>query len=429
MRHGMALTTSTIDLKYGHRDLQVVLPATRPFEVCAPRQAHGLREPESAVRASLRAPVGSAPLTQKARGGRSAVVLISARDRVTGSDCFVKVIADELNAAGIPDSAIEVVLASGTHQKQTDEDVRSLLGPEAVERLRVVHHDPRDRDSLVALGTTSLGTPIFVNRRVYESDVKVLTGRVAHHYFAGFSGGRKSIAPGVSGFETILANHRRVMNAAGDGLHPDVQAGSLTRNPVHLDMLEIARAAVPTFCVNTALNVDHAITHVFSGDYVQAHRQGCEVVESCFRIGPRARAGIVIASCGGWPYDISFMQVIKTIVAAERAVADGGVLVVLGECERGLEPGFHRWFAHRSLAELGRAVVAEYDLKGHNSYWIRTIQQRIHIVLVSALPAADVAALGMLPAEDADRALLLASSLNRAGSVLAVPHGNVTVFS
>jgi nickel-dependent lactate racemase len=425
----MTFATSTIGLKYGHRDLRVVLPVSRAFDVCAPRHARGLPEPEAAVRASLRAPVGSAPLRDKARGGRSAVVLISARDRVTGSDCFVKVIADELNAAGIPDGAIEVVLASGTHQKQTEEDVRSLLGPEAAGRLRVVHHDPRDQGSLIALGATSFGTPIFVNRRVYESDVKVLTGRVAHHYFAGFSGGRKSIAPGVSGFETILANHRRVMNPQGDGLHPDVHAGSLTHNPVHLDMLEIARAAAPTFCVNTALNVDHAITHVFAGDYLQAHRQGCGIVDSLFRIPPRPRAGIVIASCGGWPYDISFMQVIKTIVAAERAVADRGVLIVLGECERGLEPGFHRWFAHGSLEELGKTVVAEYDLKGHNSYWIRTIQQRIHIVLVSALPAADVAALGMLHADDADSAIRLASSLAGTGAVLAVPHGNLTVFS
>ena len=132
----MTFATSTIGLKYGHRDLRVALPVSRAFDVCAPRHAQGLPEPEAAVRASLRAPVGSAPLRDKARGGRSAVVLISARDRVTGSDCFVKVIADELNAAGIPDGAIEVVLASGTHQKQTEEDVRSLLGPEAAGRLR-----------------------------------------------------------------------------------------------------------------------------------------------------------------------------------------------------------------------------------------------------------------------------------------------------
>lgn len=426
----MTTAASSVRLKFGRQDHEVLLPDGCALDICAPTRAPGLLRPEEAVRASLRSPVGSRPLREKARGARSAAILISARDRVTGSDRFVTVIADELNAAQIPDEAIRVFLATGTHLKQSDEDIRSLLGPEAFERLQVVHHDPKDAGNLIALGTTSFGTPISINRSVFESDVKVLTGRVAHHYFAGFSGGRKAIAPGVSGFDTILANHKRVMTPAGDGLHPHVYAGSLDKNPVHLDMLEIARAAAPTFCVNTALNVDHEITHVFSGDYVDAHVQGCGVVESLFRIPPRPRSDIVIASCGGWPYDLSFMQIIKTIVAAERAVADRGVLVVLGEGARGLEPGFLEWFDGRSLEDLGRRVIAQYNLKGHNSYWIRTILRRIQIVLASALPPADVAALGLLPAADPDSAVRMAFSLaaNRT-SALVVPYGNITVMS
>ena len=429
-RTAPASPSGAVRLRFGRAEVEVHPGPGRFLGRLAPRHVPGLADPESAVLGSLRAPIGSAPLRDLARGGRTAAILISCRTRTTRSDVFVKVIADELNAAGIPDEGITVYLATGTHVKQDAEDMRVLLGQEAFARLRWVAHDPKDRGNLVSLGVTSLGTPIWVNRAVYESDVKVLTGRVTHHYFAGFSGGRKAIAPGVSGLETILANHRRVMRREGGGRDPAVYAGSLERNPIHLDMLEVAHAAAPSFCLNTVLNADEQITHVFGGHFVQAHLAGCAVVESLFRCPVPERADLVLASCGGWPGDISFMQAVKTIVSAERAVRDGGVLVVFAQCERGLEPGFREWFAHPSLQELNRAVLAHYNLKGHNSYWVREIQQRIRIVLVSSLPDADACALGMVPAGGPEDAVRMAGALvGGAPSILAVPHGNVTVFS
>jgi nickel-dependent lactate racemase len=322
-----------------------------------------------------------------------------------------------------------VYLATGTHQKQTDADRRVLLGP-AHDRFECRQHDPRDAGNLIDLGVTSFGTPIRINRAVYESDLKILTGRIAHHYFAGFSGGRKAIAPGVSGFETITANHKLVMNRDGNGRHPAVFPGNLAGNPVHLDMLEIARAAKPSFCLNTVLNQRHEVTHVFSGDYLAAHQQGCEVVESLCRVPLGEPADLVVASCGGWPYDISFMQVVKTIIGAEQAVADGGVLVVLGQCERGLESGFLDWFDYSSLDDLNRDVLAKYNLKGHNTYWIKSIQSRIRIGLVSDLPAGDVERMGFLPAANAQAGIDAATRmLGRSPSVLAIPCGNLTVCS
>jgi nickel-dependent lactate racemase len=423
-------TLCSVRLKYGSNEIDVPISKGRWLGECVPQHAGGLDAPDDAIRSSLRSPIGSPALRDIARGGRTAAILISARDRVTGSERFVKLIADELNAARIPDDAIRVYLATGTHLRQTEEDIRGLLGDECRERLAVVHHDPRDAANLVDLGTTSLGTPIAINRGVYESDVKILTGRIAHHYFAGFSGGRKAIAPGVAGFDTILSNHRRVMAGDGSGRNPNAAAGALVNNPVHIDMLEIARAAAPSFCVNTVLNVDHEITHVFAGDYHLAHERGCALVERMFRVRPPSRAEIVVASCGGWPYDISFMQVIKTIVSAADAVADGGVLVVLGQCARGLEAGFLDWFAYASLDDLRQAVLARYNLKGHNSYWIREIQERIRIVLMSDLPPDDVAVLGLVPATDPSAAMRTAYELACADpSILVVPHGNTTVFS
>jgi nickel-dependent lactate racemase len=360
-----------------------------------------------------------------ARGGRTAAILISGRDRVTRCDLYVKLVADELNAAGIPDDAIQVFLATGTHQKQTAEDARFLLGAETYERLRLTHHDPMLEQNLVQLGVTARGTPIVINRGVYESDIKILTGRIAHHYFAGFSGGRKAIAPGVAGIRTILANHRRVMRAQGGGRDPEARAGLLAGNPVHEDLVEIALAARPSFCVNSVLNTNDEITHVFCGNPIAAHLAGCPTVAGLFGVIPRRAAKVVVASCGGWPYDISFMQVIKTIVSAESAVVDGGVLVVFGSCERGLEPGFLEWFQHRSLGDLNRAVLANYNLKGHNSYWLKEIQSRIQIVLVSGLPEGEATAMGFTPAKP-ETAVEIARYLSGgAPPTIVLTHGNI----
>ena len=418
---------TSVALSYGRGQVEVPLAGATFLGILAPKAAPPIERPEEAIRNCLRAPNAGPPLKQAATGGRNAAVLVSARDRVTGSDVFVTVVADELNAAGIPDEAITVYIASGTHQKQTAEDIRGLLGSEGVERLRCVQHDPKDADNLVHLGTTSLGTPIRINRVVHQTDVKILTGRITHHYFAGFSGGRKAIAPGVSSFETITANHRRVMRSDGCGRDVRARAGNLVDNPIHLDMLEIAHQASPTFCLNTVLNVGHEITHVFAGDYLAVHADGSRLVDTLFRVQPSMPADIVVASCGGWPYDISFMQVIKTIVSAEAAVRDGGVLIVLGECERGLEQGFREWFQIPTREELNRAVLASYNLKGHNSYWIREIQARIRLVLVSRLPDSDVEALGCSPARSASDAMRIARDLvGGAPSIAAVPYGNVT---
>lgn len=419
-----------VRLGYGGEDIEISIERGVLRGVCVPVHAAGVPDPENAIRASLLSPIDAAPLREFARGGRNAAILISGRDRVTRSDIFVKILADELNAAGITDETISVFLATGTHQKQTPEDIRSLLGPEAGARLRVVQHDPRDEANLIRLGRTSRGTPIAINRAVYETDIKILTGRIAHHYFAGFSGGRKAIAPGVAGLDTIVANHKLVMRADGNGRDTRVEAGRLAGNPVHEDMIEIAAAAGPAFCLNTVLNPDHEITHVVSGHPPAAHEAGCRIVESLFRLDPGERADVVLASCGGWPYDISFMQVLKTVVAASPTVADGGVLVVFGECERGLEPGFLDWFQYASLGELNRAVLANYNLKGHNTYWIREIQSRIRIVLVSRLAAADVAAMGFIPASGPAAALDIAlNAVGENATILAVPYANITVFA
>src|SRR5215212_1614949 len=156
---------------------------------------------------ALQEPIGSTPLQQLAAGKRTAAILIPGKARVAGTQAYVTALVAELNQAGIPDSRIEVFLADGTHEQHLESDLLALLGPDLMARVRCLGHDCR-KDEVTSLGTTSFGTPVLFNRRVLEAEVKVLTGRIVPHYFAGFAGGRKALLPGVAGFPTILANHR-----------------------------------------------------------------------------------------------------------------------------------------------------------------------------------------------------------------------------
>ena len=180
----------------------------------------------------------------------------------------------ELNEAGIEDRNIEIFLADGTHEQHLQNDIATLLGEDIASRVRCLGHDCRKEDELAELGCTRFGTPIFLNRRVLEADVKVLTGRIVPHYFAGFSGGRKALIPGVAGVRTIVANHRLTLGP-NLGIHPDVGLCSLAANPVHLDMFEGARKAKPTFCLNTLLDVNHRWCSAVAGDFEAAHEEGC----------------------------------------------------------------------------------------------------------------------------------------------------------
>ena len=168
---------------------------------------------------------------------------------------YTTALVNELNRGGVPDHRIEVILADGTHEQHLQRDLEALLGTALLSRVRCYGHDPRRDAELAFLGTTHAGTPVLINRRVVGADVKILTGRIVPHYFAGFSGGRKAIIPGVAGFQTILANHKLTLDGIS-GIQKDVKPCSLTHNPVHLDMLEGAKMLKPHFCFNTLFDCE-----------------------------------------------------------------------------------------------------------------------------------------------------------------------------
>jgi len=343
---------------------------------------------------------------------------------VAGTRDYVAALIAELNAAGMPDERIAVFLADGTHEQHLHSDIETLLGTELAARVRCVGHDCR-RDEVVDLGTTSYGTPVLFNRRVLESEVKILTGRIVPHYFAGFSGGRKALVPGVAGFPTILANHRLTLDPKR-GIHPGVRLCSLLQNPVHLDMLEGARMAQPEFCLNTLMDADDRMLSAVAGDFEAAHQEGCRQALDVLRVLLEEPVDVLISSAGGSPYDDNFMQSLKAVFNVQEVVRPGGTILWVAECSRGINPGFLSWASIQSDTELDRAVRERYALTGHNSLMLRQLIRRVEVGLWSGLPPDTVSQLGIHPIASLEEGLSWIRQRHPRGFTYAVvPHANV----
>ena len=417
-----------LELPYGHSVLRVEVP-DRGVRVLHPPLGDGGRGEREVVLHALDHPLGGVSLAGLSRGARRASILISGKDRVAGARVYLPVLLERLKSLGLSPEQIEIVCATGTHARHSPEEVRALLGEEAASSVRFRAHDCDGADGFCDLGITSRGTRVWVDKAVVDSEVRILTGRITHHYFAGFSGGRKSILPGVSARETIIANHRLVLEFGREvRVHPAVFGGNLPGNPVHEDMLEAARMVGPVFVLNTLLDGRHRLTHAFAGELEEAHQAGCAVADELAFAEVRRQAPLVIAAAGGHPYDLNFIQGVKALFNHRDAVAPRGVFILVAESGGGILRGMSQWMSWADRGALGAAIQSSYNLAAHNSLMLRDLLDTVTVVLVSALPADDVRTLGLVPMPGLTEALRFARALlGDAPETLVIPHGNVTM--
>jgi lactate racemase len=412
-------------LRYGSREFGFSLGQGRLVAHLEPNTPPPAGPPGEIVRRCLEQPYGSPTLREIARGKRSAAILIPGKERVAGTAEYVPALIEELNRAGIPDGSIEVFLATGTHEHHGASDVMDMLGEEVASRVRCRAHDCFAESELAEVGTTTFGTPVLINQRVLEAEVKILTGRIMPHYFAGFGGGRKALIPGVAGFQTIRANHRLTLDPER-GIHPGVGACLLGGNPVHLDMLEGTRMVRPDFSLNTILDTDHHMIAAVAGDFETAHEEGCRQAARLFQLTVAEPVDVLITSAGGHPYDYNFMQSLKAVFNVQDVVRPGGAILWAAECPRGLHPDFLRWCSILSDEELDDAVRENYNLKGHNSLMLRSLTRRADVALWSTLPDDDVRALGLHPVRSLrDGIEWIRDRVSSDFSYAVVPHANV----
>jgi lactate racemase len=318
-----------VKLAYGREGLSLDLPD--PVDVVSSPWVPGLPDEAQALRDALRRPIQCEPLAALARPGDRVVIAHTDITRATPNDRMLPVLLAELEAAGVRRADITLLNALGTHRRQTEAELRQMLGDKLVDGYRCRQHDANDDANLVSLGVTALGHPVRVNRLFLEADARILTGFIEPHFFAGFSGGPKGVLPALAGAESVLTNHGRDLIA-----HPNATWGVTVNNPLWEEMREVALRARPTFLLNVAMNTRQEITGVFAGDMLAAHAAGCAFVRETAMVPVAEPCDIVVTTNSGYPLDQNLYQSVKGMSAAGRIVRAGGTIIMAAACEDGL---------------------------------------------------------------------------------------------
>jgi len=412
-----------IGLPYGRAKLKIEVPEERLLGIVEPRRMQGTPDPAAEVARSLSEPIGTEVLTSIAGPGDKVVITAEDHTRPAPSWLMVPPILDELARAGVRDEDITVLFACGTHRAVRPEEAERLLGPEVLKRVRVLSHDCRSPDH-VFLGETSFGNKVEVDKVFAEADVRVLTGDIDLHYYAGYGGGRKSVLPGVSSLSTIRFNHAML-------LHPRARMGVLEGNPVHEDMMEAAELADVDFILNVVMNAENQVVRAFAGDLKDAFFRGVELVDQIYKVPVEGKADIVVVSPGGHPHDIDLYQAYKGIHMALEVVEEGGVILALAECPEGHgHKVFYEWMTRfKSVEEVEEEIRNNFVLGGHKAYYLMKALEKAHIILVSKMPPDMVRDVFRLePARDWQEGLEKAFDLaGRDASLLIMTHGNITL--
>jgi len=389
----------------------------------APSVENSLSETDHILQALAR-PIGSAPLCDLARTAGQVLIITSDHTRPVPSKLTLPVLLAEIRRYN-PDAVVRILVGTGFHRLTTAAELLDKFGPELVRNEQIIVHDSRDKTGLVSKGVLPSGGELRLNSLVDWADLVVAEGFIEPHFFAGFSGGRKSVLPGIAAAETVLANHCSEFIAS-----PYARTGILDGNPLHTDMLFAAEAAHLAFVLNVALYANKKIIRTFAGHPDHAHRAGCDWVGQRARVA-RALADIVITSNGGYPLDQNIYQAVKGMTAGEACVRRGGVVIMAAACEDGHGgDAFYRWFADApSPAEVTRRILSIRHSDTLPDQWEAQILARVleHCTVILVTGCCDpamVRAMHLLQATTIDEALALARSITGTSSdVVLIPDG------
>ena len=320
----------TVNLAYGSGHLPIEVPDDRTT-VIEPANITGLADEQAAVLGALQKPIGSQPLLERISPDTKICIAFTDITRATPNDRIIPWLLEHL---GGPNDNITLLNQLGTHRPNTKEELETMLTPEVVANYRVLNHEPENPDALVQVGTTADGTPALLNRHIVEADLRIITGFIEPHFFAGFSGGVKGIMPGCAGLETVMSNHGA--KNIGD---PQATFGITEGNPLWEELRDIALKAGPSFLFNVTLNEQRDITNVFAGDIIQAHKSGCAFVKKSAMQPVGQAFDIVVTTNSGYPLDLNLYQGVKGMSAGARVLKEGGTLILAAECREGVPGG------------------------------------------------------------------------------------------
>jgi nickel-dependent lactate racemase len=388
-------------LKYGKEEVQLPIQDKSIIKILNLKKQEVLLNPENRLKNLLKNSINSLSLRDLIIQKKASKILIIVNDitRPTPYEVILPPLLDELHQMGIKKENIIFIIATGIHRSNSPEEIKEIFGENIFSAYNFINHncdDPHIKD----LGEMKSGNKLWVNPIILDADFIITTGVIVPHYFAGFSGGRKSILPGICGRKTIEANHAQMV-------HHDARAGNLKGNPVHEEMQEAAEKVGVDFNINVVTDENHQIVEIVAGELLTSWQYGVEVCKQIYICPIKKKAEVVIASAGGYPKDINVYQAQKALNNASQAIKPGGTIILLAECSEGYgEPTFEKWIEEASSPDdiIGR-LNKKFILGGHKAYSIAKLTKKAEVILISSLPQDKVRKLFFIPMKNISQAL------------------------
>ncbi len=412
-----------VSLSYGTRKIVAQIPEKNYSGTLEVNEPKGMKNPESEILRCLRLPINCQPLNSMTRPGYSVIIIVSDHTRPVPTRIMLPPILEELKNAGITKDNVNIIFGCGVHRKVKEQEAKNLLGEEIAEEIEWTSHDSEAED-LIHIGTTSRGTRVAINPLVAKADLKILTGDISYHFFAGYGGGRKGILPGVASKDAITKNHSMLT-------HPKSEIGVLEGNPIHEDMVEGAKFAKPNIIVNAVQNTRKEVAKAFCGDLESAFYEGVKYLDSVYRV-KSDKADIVIVSAGGYPKDIDLYQAYKAIHNALPVVNNNGAIIFVAECREGAgNEVFQEWMKKYATAEQMKTQLEEDFIMGaHKAYYLAKALQKAKIYMITEMPPKKLENIyRIIPVKSVEEALEGAfNTIKKDAKIKVIPYGSAILI-
>jgi len=351
-------------------------------------------------------PIDTKIVEEIVKPGESVLIVVPDATRQTASGQIVNLLVRRLIAGGTMPFDIRIIFATGIHRHVTEDEKQVLLTPFIAQRIKTLEHNARDVAQIVRRGEKPDGIPIELNRALTEHDHIIIVGGISFHYFAGFTGGRKLICPGLASSRTISATHKLAFDCETKSRREGVDTGVLDGNAVHKAFLEVVSKFPPSFSINTIVNDNGEAVELFCGDWISAHRNACEFYASEHTIKITEKRDLVIVSGGGFPHDMNMIQAHKALDMGSRACSDGGTIVFLAECADGLGgKDFLSWFEAENSIALAEKLCENYQVNGQTAWNLLRQAEKFKVQIITSLPATETRPMRLHKAHTLDEIL------------------------
>ena len=346
-------------------------------------------------------PIDSKTVEEIVGPGESVLIVVPDATRATACGQIVNLLVRRLIANGTMPFDIRIIFATGIHRNATDQEKQEIVTPFIAQRIKMLNHNPRDLFQIVRLGETSGGIPIELNRALTEHDHAIIIGGINFHYFAGFTGGRKLICPGLGSTRMIGETHKLAFDCETKTRREGVGTAKLEGNAVHEAFSEIVGKFPPSFAVNTIVNELGEAVEVFAGNWKTSHIAGCENYAKDHTLKITEKRENIVVSCGGFPHDLNMIQAQKALAAASRACVDGGNIIILAECANGLgRKDFLSWFDEKSSDALAEKLCENYQVNGQTAWSLLQMAERFNVQIVTELSEKETRQMRLQKARD-----------------------------